>query len=111
MLFINYDCVLYRDLVINTNTRVGCVNPEEFSGDLVVIVQTFQSFSINKDEMSFTRRLSLSWTTLSRTMGAEVRMGPPEEELEVELLLEEDDEEEIFILGKGTKKYLKQKWY
>lgn len=43
--------------------------------------------------MSFIRRLSLSWTALNATMGAGAWMGLPEEELEVELPLEEENEE------------------
>lgn len=44
--------------------------------------------------MSFTRRLSLSWTTLSETIRAEAWMEPSEKELEVEPSPKEDDDEE-----------------
>lgn len=47
--------------------------------------------------MSFIRTLSLSWAALSRTMGAGARIGPLEEELEVELPPEEEEEEEEFL--------------
>lgn len=43
--------------------------------------------------MSFNRRLSLSWTACNRTMGAGARIGPLEEELDVELPLEEEEED------------------
>lgn len=51
------------------------------------------------DGMSFTRRVSLSWTSLNETMRAEVQMGPSKEELKVELPSkeEEEDEEDLFI--------------
>lgn len=61
------------------------------------------------DGMSFTRRQSLSWTALSETIGVGA-MGLPEEDLEVELPPQGDNIEEIFILGKETKEYLKEKW-
>lgn len=67
------------------------------------------SFSINTNGMSFTKRLSLSWTTLSGTIEARAWMRPSEEESKVELPLEGYDVEEKFILGKEIKKYLKQK--
>lgn len=47
--------------------------------------------------MSFTKRLSLSWTALNGTMRVGARMGPPKEELEDELPPEEK-EEDLFIL-------------
>lgn len=49
--------------------------------------------------MSFTRRLSLSWTALNRTIEAEVWMGPSEEEEDGN----EEEEEVLFILGNMKK--------
>lgn len=43
------------------------------------------SFSVKADLISLTTKGSLSCTTLSRTMGAGARMGPPKEDLEEEL--------------------------
>lgn len=43
----------------------------------------------------------MSWIVLNRTMGARAWMGPPEEELEVELPSEEENEEDLFIFKAG----------
>lgn len=60
------------------------------------------------DGMPFLSRVSLSWTTFNRTMGAGVGIGLLEEDLEVELPPEEEDEEDeedlfIFKARKMTK--------
>lgn len=39
LLFINHDNIIRRDLGIHANTLVWSMNPEEFLGDLVVIIQ------------------------------------------------------------------------
>lgn len=40
LLFINYDCILRKNLVIHTNVRIRSMNLEDFLRDMVVIVQT-----------------------------------------------------------------------
>lgn len=60
--------------------------------------------SVSTNGMSFTNKVSLSWTTLNGTMGARARMEPPEEELKIEPPPKEEDKEDkedkedLFIL-------------